>query len=417
VTLRLMGRAVALGSLAPVLVVLAACTTERTTDGTAGDLRVLHDAPLVDNTGPRQTLSVIEVDPATSAVRLFPAGVLDQTIGDRVSVAAADGMFHVRSVREFSPGPVVRGSHVIERTDRNDDPLPGWGSVRGTDAGFLGELLNTGWVTGLADGGAAFAYALAPEVVRFDPHGAETWRSLRPAPAPFGPPVLVRDGSSVRPAFTEVQHAITLGPKGRLYVLAGATRDSMRVDVLDEDGRFVGTGWVPRGRDIMVDRDDRLVIGAASADESTGVGSAFVDFDLPGLDGDGKIRLSDYRGRVVVVNVWASWCAPCRLEMPALDSLAGEFAPKHVTILGLNDDEDPDAARRFVRSLGGVRYPLGAGMGALQERFDLRGLPYTVVLDRDHRIIEEISGFGGTLEPVRRAIAIALDTASGRNSP
>jgi thiol-disulfide isomerase/thioredoxin len=167
----------------------------------------------------------------------------------------------------------------------------------------------------------------------------------------------------------------------------------------------------------MVDRDDRLVIGAASADESTGVGSAFVDFDLPGLDGDGKIRLSDYRGRVVVVNVWASWCAPCRLEMPALDSLAGEFAPKHVTILGLNDDEDPDAARRFVRSLGGVRYPLGAGMGALQERFDLRGLPYTVVLDRDHRIIEEISGFGGTLEPVRRAIAIALDTASGRNSP
>lgn len=361
---------------------------------------------VVQNGSAPHALNVAGGQPTPDAVTVFEADQLRVAHGDRITVATDRGTLQVRSVREFSLAPVAPDMPLIERTGDDGSRQTGWGSVRGTDAGFLGELLNTGWVWGTGDGGALFAFAVIPEVVRFDDEGREIWRSLRKAPQPVEPPELVRDGSSIRPDFTEVQHGIATGPDGRLYVLSGAAGDSVRLDVLAADGAFVASGWVPRGREILVDAAGAVFIGGHRSRHRERV--AFTDFDLPELGGAGRIRLADYAGRVVVVNVWASWCAPCRLEMPALDSLSAGNDRQSVAILGLSDDADPAAAIRFVNSIGGVRYPLAAGGGDLRTRFGYRGLPYTVVLDREHRVVDEISGYGGTIEPILEAIETAL---------
>lgn len=402
------GRAGERGLLAFALLAVCACADSAASTA-AGDAKLsAAEERLVKNEAPQHALQIRDMQSAKNAIVLFSADQLELAIGDRVSVAVAGKTLHVRSVREFSLAAVAADAPLIERTDQNGAPLSGWGSVRATDAGFLGELLNTGWVAALDDGGALFAYALDPEVIRFDAKGRVVWRSVRSTPSPYGQPVLVRDGSSIRPDFTEVQHGIATGPDGRLYILAGATRDSMRIDVLDDNGAFVRAGWVPRGRDVVVDKRGRVFIGNEPEESPPSARVAYPDFDLAAINGAERVRLSDYRGKSVVINVWASWCAPCRLEMPALDSLAAEIDTAMVVIVGLNDDEDLAAAHRFVKSLGGVGYPLAAGGGRLRERLGYRGLPYTIVLDREHRVVDEIHGFGGDIDLIRGAIETAL---------
>jgi len=399
---RLVGRVGQLAGLTLALVtVAAACTGEAGAGTGAGGA--------VDRRTDPATLELVRGQ-STDAILLFAGDHLERQYGDRVAATTGDVTFRVRSVREFSLGPVQSDAFLIERIDAAANALPGWGSVRGTDAGFPGELLNTGWVSALDDGGVVFAWALLPEVVRFDANGREVWRSLRDSPVPVEPPVLVREGSSIRPDFTEIQHGIATGPDGNVYVLTGATSDSVRLDVLDSSGTFIETGWLPRGRDILVDREGAVLLGREKVAGNRRV--AFENFDLPALDGAGRIRLSDYEERVVVINVWASWCGPCRLEMPSLDSLAAEIGDHDVVILGLNDDEDPEAARRFVKSIGGVNYPLATGGGNLRERFGIFGLPHTVVLDRQHRSVDEVRGFGATIEPIMDAIETALSDST-----
>ena len=69
----------------------------------------------------------------------------------------------------------------------------------------------------------------------------------------------------------------------------------------------------------------------------------------------------------------------------------------------MNEDRDPDAARGFLDDLGGVAYPVAEGGGRLREEYGYRGLPYTVVLDREGRIVEVVYGFGTTIDPIVRA--------------
>ncbi len=173
------------------------------------------------------------------------------------------------------------------------------------------------------------------------------------------------------------------------------------------DGTWRGAARVPLGAAILADRrgrigilDDRAVNGAAIAARTP-----FPDFALPTLGSEADtIWLESLRGRVVILNVWASWCAPCREELPALERLAEEMP--HVTVLGLNDDSDPAVGLRFARALGlGLRS--AAGRGRLVEAFGLRGLPHTVVLDRELRVVGRIDGFGGTLDSVRELVNAA----------
>ena len=131
---------------------------------------------------------------------------------------------------------------------------------------------------------------------------------------------------------------------------------------------------------------------------------------LTALNG-APFALHSYRGRVVLVNVWATWCAPCRQEMPALNRLYGQLDRDHATIVGVAAD-DRAAVKRFVDKLG-IGYPIAAGnpdqvfawtvsLGNVAE-----GLPFSVLLDAGGKV-RWIHAGGGLTEALARRHIDAL---------
>lgn len=108
------------------------------------------------------------------------------------------------------------------------------------------------------------------------------------------------------------------------------------------------------------------------------------------------LRSADLARRVLLVNIWASWCAPCREELPALDSLAARYDSTQVSFVALSDDEDGAAAREFLAVFGGMTHlRIGLGLGRLKARYRYPGLPFTMLVDRGGRIVRTWYGFGG----------------------
>ena len=95
--------------------------------------------------------------------------------------------------------------------------------------------------------------------------------------------------------------------------------------------------------------------------------------------------------------------------MPLLDAFARSLDPEQAVVIGLNEDVDPPAGGRFVGSLGGVWYALAAGRGRLRGEYGYRGLPYTVVLDRQGRVASTLYGFGGSIAAVAAAVGAELE--------
>ena len=111
-------------------------------------------------------------------------------------------------------------------------------------------------------------------------------------------------------------------------------------------------------------------------------------------DLDGRIvRLSDYRGKVVLINFWATWCPPCRVEMPELIRLQREHGKEGLQIIGITYPPEQRArVKRFVRSVK-VNYPIVLGTHEIRARFSSdETLPLTVVINRDGKVSEIISG-------------------------
>ncbi|MGQ0814981.1 MAG: TlpA disulfide reductase family protein, partial [Gemmatimonadota bacterium] len=110
----------------------------------------------------------------------------------------------------------------------------------------------------------------------------------------------------------------------------------------------------------------------------------------------------------VVLPFWACWCGPGRQEMPHVDRLARAFSGQRVRVVGMNEDADPDDARAFLREVP-VTFPSVAGRARLRSQYKYRGLPYTVVLDAQGRVIKAIHGFGGDLGEVRKIVVSGLE--------
>jgi cytochrome c biogenesis protein CcmG, thiol:disulfide interchange protein DsbE len=107
---------------------------------------------------------------------------------------------------------------------------------------------------------------------------------------------------------------------------------------------------------------------------------------LPKLDGDGEGSLEDYRGKVVVLNFWASWCEPCREESPLLQRWHERLSEQDATVLGVDAFDEIGRARAFIEKYG-LTYPqLRDGSGSTREQFGILGFPETFVIDREGRI-------------------------------
>jgi cytochrome c biogenesis protein CcmG/thiol:disulfide interchange protein DsbE len=108
--------------------------------------------------------------------------------------------------------------------------------------------------------------------------------------------------------------------------------------------------------------------------------------DLPRLGADGEASLSDYRGQVVVLNFWASWCKPCVAELPLLQQTQERIAPRRATVLGVNYKDFPEDALGFVRRFDLTFPSLRDRDGEYAEDYGSRAFPETFVIDRRGRI-------------------------------
>lgn len=115
-------------------------------------------------------------------------------------------------------------------------------------------------------------------------------------------------------------------------------------------------------------------------------------FTLKDLNGR-TVRLSDYHGKVVLINFWATWCPPCRAEMPDLVRIQREHGKEGLQIIGVTyPPEKKERVRRFARSLK-VNYPIILGTREFKDRFSLEEtLPLTIVINRDGKVSDIISG-------------------------
>ena len=113
---------------------------------------------------------------------------------------------------------------------------------------------------------------------------------------------------------------------------------------------------------------------------------------LPLLEGEGRRSLADYRGRVVVLNFWASWCGPCRSESPLLERWHRRISKENGTVVGVDVNDVTDDAIAFVKEYR-LSYPqLRDRDGGNLKHFQVTGYPETVVLDRQGRIAATARG-------------------------
>ncbi|MDP9025058.1 MAG: TlpA family protein disulfide reductase [Candidatus Eremiobacteraeota bacterium] len=124
-------------------------------------------------------------------------------------------------------------------------------------------------------------------------------------------------------------------------------------------------------------------------------------------DRGAPVSLADYRGKVVVVNLWASWCPPCRAEMPDLQRLASAYASRGVVVIGVNQGESAQRARAFSAALR-IAFPIWLDPQQQYGRvFTAAGLPTTVFVGRNGRVVRGVDG-ALSFDEMRAAIAALL---------
>ena len=131
-----------------------------------------------------------------------------------------------------------------------------------------------------------------------------------------------------------------------------------------------------------------LLCGAATA---MNVGDAAPDFSRPDLAGR-PLQLADYRGKVVLLNFWASWCAPCLEEMPRFSHWQRQYGARGLQVIGVSMDDDAAAVRQHL-ARHPVAYPAIIGDAKLGAAFGgVMGLPLTYLIDRQGRIAARYQG-------------------------
>ena len=117
------------------------------------------------------------------------------------------------------------------------------------------------------------------------------------------------------------------------------------------------------------------------------------DFARPLVSGSGSVHLADWRGKVVLVNVWATWCPPCRLEIPGLSGVYRQFQDQGFAMVGVSVDRDgPEGVAVFVREHA-MPYPVVMGDAGFTAAFGgVRAVPTSFLIDRQGRIVKTYVG-------------------------
>lgn len=134
-----------------------------------------------------------------------------------------------------------------------------------------------------------------------------------------------------------------------------------------------------------------LVLLLAGTARALGPGDTAPDFVLTDLDGK-PLHLADYRGRVVLLNFWASWCGPCLEEMPRFSEWQREYGNFGLQVIGISMDDDAAPVRRLLARQP-VAYPVAVGDVALAERYGrILGLPQSWIIGRSGQVLARFKG-------------------------
>jgi peroxiredoxin len=130
---------------------------------------------------------------------------------------------------------------------------------------------------------------------------------------------------------------------------------------------------------------------AAQKPKATASGNSAPDFTVTDIDGN-KLSLSDYRGKVVLLDFWATWCTPCRAEIPHFVEMQQKLGPQGFQVIGISMDDEAKPVKEFSQQFK-INYPVSIGDDKLAQSFGgVLGLPVNFIIDRDGRIIGKYLG-------------------------
>lgn len=172
---------------------------------------------------------------------------------------------------------------------------------------------------------------------------------------------------------------------------------------------MVYAGWRSRPA-----KSTAMVPGAQSLAAGDAVGRQAPDFVLNDLQGK-QVRLSDFRGKAVLLNFWATWCGPCKVEMPWFVELQKQYGPQGLEIVGVAlDDSSRETISKFAKDMG-VNYLILQGQDAVGDAYGTMGLPTSFFIDRNGKIVEAGSGLLARSEiegDIKKALAANSSAAT-----
>src|SRR6202167_5992318 len=138
------------------------------------------------------------------------------------------------------------------------------------------------------------------------------------------------------------------------------------------------------------------------------------DFSLEALDGK-TTRLSDFRGKAVLLNFWATWCVPCKIEMPWFVDFQNQYGSQGLQIVGVAmDDASKEDIGKFAKDMG-VNYPILIGKESVGDQYGgVPALPESFLISRDGKIVDKIIGLRGKAD-IEEAIKKTLDTQAAKS--
>lgn len=151
-----------------------------------------------------------------------------------------------------------------------------------------------------------------------------------------------------------------------------------------------------------------LALNTSSA-LAVSAGEKAPEFKIPRLESKGMISLKQFRGKVVYVDFWASWCGPCRQSLPALNDIRKEFRKKGFEVIAINLDEERDDAMEFLKEFP-VAYPTARDTsGKVPEAYGLVGMPTAYLVDKKGNVQLVHEGFKESdIEELKQKITTLL---------